>query len=269
MRFGRLLIHALVALLVPGAVLPEQAPAAPSTAFLSRLDDLANTQDWYVSNFAIRRDRFRTAWKRRSVMRDADGAVSLWLVPAPVEDAKDFFGAELQRARRTHFGRYEVVMTPAEGHGVISSMFTYTGPYFGDPHEEIDFEFLGRDTTKVWLNRFVDGQKLPGRWVDLGFDAARAPHLYRLDWLPDRLIWSVDGRELLRVTASEAAIPQIPQRIYLNIWGGGPGQEKWSGEAPADTRARARYYCLSYRPPGSDAPMCSDTWPQDGGPADD
>lgn len=243
------------------AAAPHQATGAPEGAFLSRMDDLDDDTSWYISNFAIQRNSFRTAWKGRSVTRDEDGGISLWLLPAPDEAEKDFFGAELQRSRRTHFGRYEVVMTAARGHGVISSMFTYTGAYFGDPHEEIDFEFLGRDTTKVWLNRFVDGQKLPGRWIDLGFDAAEGPHLYTLDWLPDRLVWSVDGRELLQVTSEEVAIPQIPQRIYLNIWGGGPGQEQWSGEAPEDMKARARYYCLSYRPVGSDASMCSDDTP--------
>lgn len=250
------------------AAAPHQAPGAPEAAFLSWMDDLDDDSKWFISNFAIKRDSFRTAWKSRSVVRDEDGGISLWLVPAPEESRKHFFGAEIQRSKRTHFGRYEVVMTAASGHGVISSMFTYTGAYFGDPHEEIDFEFLGRDTTKVWLNRFVDGQKLPGRWVDLGFDAAEKPHLYTLDWLPDRLVWSVDGRELLRVTSEEAAIPQIPQRIYLNIWGGGPGQAQWSGEAPGDTRTRARYYCLSYRSVESDAAMCSDNWPEPGS-ADD
>lgn len=116
----------------------------------------------------------------------------------------------------------------------------------------------GRDTTKVWLNRFVDGQKLPGRWLDLGFDAADGPHLYRLDWLPDRLIWSIDGKEFMRVTAEEADIPQHAQKIYLNIWASGPGQAAWSGDAPADTQAEAHYYCVSYVPAGAEGPMCSD-----------
>ncbi|MBU2960333.1 family 16 glycosylhydrolase [Citreicella sp. C3M06] len=235
-----------------------ESPAATSGAFLTRLDDLQDDGAWYVSTFAIKRDSFRTAWKRGSVTRPPSGGTMLSLVPAPVESSKDFFGAELQRKQRTHFGRYEIVMTAARGYGVISSFFTYTGPFFGDTHEEIDFEFLGRDTTKVWLNRFVDGQKLPGQWTDLGFDAADGAHTYTLDWLPDRLVWSVDGRELLRVTSAETAIPQIPQRIYLNIWGGGAAQEGWAGEAPDQIRAHAIYHCLSYRPVGADAPMCSD-----------
>lgn len=235
---------------------PENS--GPEGAFLSRMDDLGDTNLWYRAEFARKQPSFRTAWKRSSITRNADGSVALSLIPAPEEAEKDFFGAEVQRTRRTHFGRYEVVMKAAKGNGVISSFFTYTGPYFGDAHDEIDFEFLGKDTTKVWLNRFVDGQKLPGRLVDLGFDAADAPHLYTLDWLPDRIVWSIDGREFLTVTSAETAIPQIPQRIYLNIWGGAEGQKYWSGVAPDDTRTAAHYYCVSYRPLGAKDAMCSD-----------
>lgn len=231
---------------------------APEGSFISRLDDLDDESSWFISDFAIKQQSFLTAWKHSSVIHAPDGGVSLALVPAPAEAQKDFFGAEVQRRQRTHFGRYEVVMTAARGEGVISSFFTYTGPHFGDPHDEIDLEFLGRDTTKVWLNRFVDGQKLPGRWLDLGFDSAEGPHLYRFDWFADRLVWYVDGRELLRVTADEMAIPQTPQRIYLNIWAGGVGQAGWSGKAPDDMRAQAQYYCVSYRSPDSETPTCSD-----------
>lgn len=237
--------------------LATTAGAAPDGAFVSHMDDLGDGTAWRVSNFDIGSDTFRTAWRKSSVTRDPNNGVSLALVPAPTEADKDFFGAEVQRNQRTHFGYYEVVMTAARGEGVISSFFTYTGPFFGDPHDEIDIEFLGRDTTKVWLNRFVAGERLPGQWLDLGFDAADGPHLYSFEWLPDRVVWSVDGRELLHVTSRETAIPQIPQRIYLNIWAGGSGQRTWSGEAPEDMRSEARYYCVSYRPPGSDAPMCS------------
>ncbi|MEM8850541.1 MAG: family 16 glycosylhydrolase, partial [Pseudomonadota bacterium] len=140
-------------------VLP--ALAEPEGAFLSRFDQNARLGDgWQVSHFAIRQDDFRTAWRRDSVGW-VDGALQLALIPAPPEDDKVFLGAEIQRKRRTHFGRYEVVMTAARGYGVISSFFTYTGPFYGDPQDEIDFEFLGRDTTKVWVTRFAKGERLP------------------------------------------------------------------------------------------------------------
>jgi endo-1,3-1,4-beta-glycanase ExoK len=225
---------------------------------------------WYISNFAIKKPEFRTAWSRHNV-RIVDGALELSLRPARPDNAedlatgKDFIGAEVQHQPLTRYGRYEVVMTAARGLGVISSMFTYTGPHFGTQHDEIDFEFLGRDTTKVWLNRFVDGQKLPGEWVDLGFDSAEEPHLYAFEWTPESIVWTVDGREMLRAEAPEKTMPVTPGMIYLNIWAGGELQDSWSGNAPDGMEAMARYYCLSFRPMGSEAPQCSDGTP--GAPA--
>ncbi|CTQ32697.1 family 16 glycosylhydrolase [Jannaschia rubra] len=237
------------------------AQAEPEGAFLSRFD----TQDrlgegWQVSHFTIRTDDFRTAWTRDAIAWTAEG-LTLSLLPAPEEAETPFHGAEVQRVRRTHYGRYEVEMTAARGMGVISSLFTYTGPYYGDPQDEIDFEFLGRDTTKVWVTRFAKGERLPGQWLDLGFDAADGPHLYAFDWLPDRIVWYVDGEEFFRVEGEDYTLPDIPGRIMFNVWAGGPAQADWSGVAPEDMEAQAEYRCISYRPPESSAPMCSDPVP--------
>ena len=149
-------------------------------------------------------------------------------------------------------------MTSARGEGVISAFFTYTGPHFDTPHDEIDFEFLGRDTTKVWVTRFADGKRLPGKWIDLGFDSAEAPHLYAFEWLEDKIIWYADGRELMRVTAEETTLPVTPGRVYISLWAGGEQQKNWSGIAPDDTVAVAKYQCMSYRPVGGDNRQCSD-----------
>ncbi|WP_138470276.1 family 16 glycosylhydrolase [Poseidonocella sp. HB161398] len=242
--------------------------AQTGEAFIYQFDEFPSASSWYASDFAMKRESFRTNWNPENLSLTEDRALQLGLWPTADADGtpdlgagalKHFQGAELQRKEKTHFGTYEVVMTAARGDGLISAFFTYTGPYFKDPHDEIDFEFLGRDTTKVWLTRFVDGENLPGRWIDLGFDAADARHIYTLEWLPDRLVWYADQRELMRVTEDEAPIPQTAQRIYFSIWAGGPAQSDWSGNAPDDARGRARVYCVSYRPAGQEtSPMCSD-----------
>ncbi|MCK0168490.1 family 16 glycosylhydrolase [Jannaschia sp. S6380] len=253
---GVLRSGAFCALLAAAFVSPVDA--APEGAFLSRFVAGERLDDgWQVSHFTIRSNGFRTAWVRDAVGW-FDDALSLSLVPSPDEAETEFHGAEVQRRLRTHYGRYEVEMTAARGEGVISSFFTYTGPFYGDPQDEIDLEFLGRDTTRVWVTRFAKGAPLPGQWVDLGFDAAEGSHVYAFDWSPEEIVWYADGRELFRVHADDTAIPDIPGRIMFNIWAGGEAQADWSGVAPGDVKARALYRCVSYRPPGSDAPMCSD-----------
>ncbi len=219
--------------------------------------------DWFRSDFEIRRDWIGTAWR-------SDGAVfaddHLALRLAPVTDGttdKDFLGAEVQSPGFHSFGRYEVVMRPARAHGVISSFFTYTGPHFDAPHDEIDIEFLGKDTTRMWVLAFSDGKKLQGEFLELGFDAADAPHLYAFEWTPDDIKWFVDGTEVFQVQSQTPPVPHNPGKIYMNIWAGGPGQRGWSGVAPADTQAEAQYYCVSFRPTGTDASQCSDTYTGD------
>ena len=216
--------------------------------------------DWYRSDFEIQRNWIGTAWRAENAVFAQDG---LTLHLAPVADdstQKSFLGAEVQSNDVHGFGRYEVVMRPSPAHGVISSFFTYTGPHFDDPHDEIDIEFLGRDTTRMWVLAYSDGKKLPGKWLELGFDAADAPHLYAFDWTADRIVWFVDGKEVFRVNSQNPPAPHHAGKIYMNIWAGGPSQRNWSGEAPADTQAEAQYYCVSYQPSGVKTPQCSDTF---------
>ena len=257
---GQAALLALCAAIAPvDAVTADTAATDPS--FVLRFDESFDPQsfgaNWYVADFA-RKDGFSTAWSRSAVQRDTeDGALVLSLNATPDGVPLPLVGGEIQSNAKLHYGRYEVVMQAAPGDGVISSFFTYTGPHFGDPHDEIDFEFLGRDTTKVWINRFVGGDNLPGEWVDLGFDAAEAPHLYVFEWHPDRIVWYVDGEEFYRIDAPEHTIPSHPSKLFINIWGGGPGQKDWSGTATRDTSTEVRYYCLSFRPLDSDAETCS------------
>lgn len=218
------------------------------------------SSDWFRSDFEIRRDWIGTAWRSEGAVFAQD---HLALRLAPVADAstdKDFLGAEVQSPGFHGFGRYEVVMRPARAHGVISSFFTYTGPHFDAPHDEIDIEFLGRDTTRMWVLAFSDGQKLPGKFLELGFDAAEAPHLYAFEWTAQDITWFVDGTEVYRLHSRTPPVPRTPGKIYMNIWAGGPHQRNWSGVAAADTQAEAQYYCVSFRPAGAQTSQCSDTF---------
>jgi beta-glucanase (GH16 family) len=151
-------------------------------------------------------------------------------------------------------------MTPARAPGIVSSFFTYTGPYFGDPHDEIDIEFLGRDTTRVWINRFADGRKMPGVWAELGYDAAERQGLYAFEWREDEIVWYAGDRVLHRLGAADAALPEAPGKIMMNIWAGTPGQKAWTGTPDADAAVAAAYYCVSFRPPGDPGPQCSDVY---------
>jgi beta-glucanase (GH16 family) len=233
--------------------------------FVEYFGDEEYRNRWSVSNFDQGGDNFLTAWRRHmasvvlpSTKRRGGGALILELAPNPNEEGKPFHGAEVQRGGDLHYGRYEVFMKAGRGDGVVSALFTYTGPYFGDPHDEIDFEFLGRDTRKVWINAFGAGQRMPGKWIELGFDAAAAPHLYTFDWRSDSITWYVDGHEIHSITSETHAIPSTPSKLFLDIWVGNPNQVDWVGTVQEGTTSKVEYYCVSYRAFVDQGLNCSD-----------
>ncbi|MEO1459541.1 MAG: family 16 glycosylhydrolase [Pseudomonadota bacterium] len=249
----------------PSSQTSADAPVALGAGFVDTLETFS--EDWYVSDFDQKRESVQTGWRPSQVHHTPPaapgeaGTIRLTLVPAADTDAvteKPYIGAGLQLPGPYHYGRYEVVMQAARGAGVVSSFFTYTGPWYGDPHDEIDFEFLGQDTTKVWVTRFADGERLPGKWIDLGYDAAGEPRLYAFEWHPGRIVWYAGETEIFRVEASERTLPVTPGKLIINIWIGNEQQVGWLGRAEENTRAEAVYRCLSFRSFEDDGPQCSD-----------
>jgi len=237
---------------------------AKSQGFIETFSAPLSEDDWYIADYDQPKTFIATRWRTDMVsVRPSDdpntaGTVTLSLAPNPEQSEKRFVGAELQRAGKYGYGDYEVYMQAAKGDGILSSFFTYTGPPFGDPHDEIDFEILGRDTTKVCINRFVEGTRIPRNWIELGFDAAEGPNLYRFEWRADRITWFVNGKQIYNLAAQDATIPSHPSKIMMNIWAGNKGLYNWLKKPAPDTTAEALYHCVSFQPEGSDTKTCSE-----------
>lgn len=147
------------------------------------------------------------------------------------------------------YGRVTFRAKPAAVSGVITGLFTYTGPSDGQPHDEIDIEFLGKDTTGVQFNYYTAGVGGNEIWIPLGFDAAQAFHDYTIEWLSTGINWYVDG--VLKHTvyvATGVTLPSFPQHIFLNIWAA-IGVNAWSGPfVYANTAITAQVDQVSYTP---------------------
>ena len=232
---------------------------------------------WWIAQYDHPADWFQTAWRETSIDFNPSG-VAFGLNPTDPDNivepsvlkdddgtlmstgltTKAFTSGQIQRRKWYGYGRYEVVMQPAVGEGLISAFYLYTGPYFGHTHEEIDIEFLGRDTSKIYLNRYRDGQQLEDPlWLDLGYDASEKPRLYAFEWSEDSLVWYAEDTEIFRITGADQ-VPVPPAKIYLDLWAGGDGQAEWAGEAAADSAGIALVQCASFTPPTLDTPQCSD-----------
>lgn len=128
-----------------------------------------------------------------------------------------YTGAEYRSNDSYGYGLYEVSMKPIKNDGVVSSFFTYTGPSDGNPWDEIDIEFLGKDTTKVQFNYFTNGIGNNEFLYDLGYDASEEFHTYGFKWSADSITWYVDGKEVHKATKN---LPVTPGKLMMNVWNG-------------------------------------------------
>ena len=197
--------------------------------------------DWQADNIAARNGAFLEVRREES-------------------SGLPYTGAEMQSSNKYGYGRYETIMQPARGSGVVSAFFTYTGPWFGDPHDEIDIEFLGSDTTKVHFNYFKDGKVIKPATFDLPFDAADRPHLYAFDWRPDGITWYVDGVPVYATETGDTGVPTHPSKIMFSAWTGKKQMEGWHGPRTFRDGAGAQFNCVSFTPMGHEGPKCSDTY---------
>ncbi|SDA18448.1 Beta-glucanase, GH16 family [Ruminococcus sp. YE71] len=176
---------------------------------------------------------FDCTWKKNNVAFE-DGVMKLTidsLIPDEYNAAEyrtnDFYG----------YGLYEVSMKPIKNIGVVSSFFTYTGPTDSNPWDEIDIEFLGKDTTKVQFNYYTDGKGNHEYLYDLGFDASEEFHTYGFEWKEDSITWYVDGEAVYTATEN---LPSTPGKLMMNAWNG-KGVDGWLGHYDGTTPLTAEY----------------------------
>nr|WP_302597472.1 glycoside hydrolase family 16 protein [uncultured Cellulosilyticum sp.] len=179
---------------------------------------------------------FDCTWRSDNVQFQ-DGNMMLTIDQDGENTSPKWSGGEYRTRQAFHYGMYEVRMKPIKNTGVVSSFFTYTGPSDNNPWDEIDIEFLGKDSTKVQFNYFTNGVGEHEYVYDLGFDASEAFHEYAFEWQPDSITWYVDGVEVYKATEN---IPQTPSKVMMNTWPG-IGVDSWLGAFDGKTPLTAEY----------------------------
>jgi len=128
--------------------------------------------------------------------------------------------------RQTYlYGSFSAEIQPSNVPGLITGVFLHRN----SPYQEIDIEFLGKDTTKMLINVFynpgIEGTKLEYGYrgsptqIDLGFDAAEEFHEYEIEWHAYVIRWRVDGRIVHeRVLWNPTPIPNLPMELNVNLW---------------------------------------------------
>lgn len=231
----------LVSTLLVGVLIPTKASALTTTHFSDSFNSF-NTTAWTKSDGYSNDGMFNCTW-RASNVNFSNGVMNLTLNKDTQGGSKPYAGGEYKSKDTFSYGLYQVSMKPAKNIGTDSSFFTYTGPTYGTPWDEIDIEFLGKDTTKVQFNYFTNGVGNHEYLYNLGFDASTSYHTYAFNWQPTYIAWLVDGKEVYRVTNN---IPSHPGMIMMNLWPG-TGVDSWLG-AYNGVPANAYYDWTSYDP---------------------
>ncbi|MBE5930994.1 MAG: carbohydrate-binding protein [Lachnospiraceae bacterium] len=154
-----------------------------------------------------------------------------------------YSGGEYRTNDTFGYGMYDVSMKAIKNDGVVTSFFTYTGPSDGTVWDEIDIEILGKDTTKVQFNYYTNGVGNHEYVYDLGFDASQGFHQYGFLWLPGRITWYVDGKEVYTATNN---IPTTPGKIMMNVWPG-IGVDEWLKPYNGRTPLVAQYDWINWK----------------------
>ncbi|MEK3882988.1 glycoside hydrolase family 16 protein [Paenibacillus sp. PL2-23] len=198
-----------------------------------------NSQKWEMSNGWSNGSMFNCTWRANNAIITSNGKLRL-SITSPSKDKFDC--GEYRSKDKYGYGLYEVRMKPAKNTGVVSSFFTYTGPSDGTQWDEIDIEFLGKDTTKVQFNYFTNGVGGHEKVIELGFDASQSYHTYAFDWQPGSITWYVDGVKKHTATSN---IPKTPGKIMMNLWNG-TGVDDWLGAYNGATPLYAYYDWVRY-----------------------
>lgn len=235
------------------SALPSAQPPVLTRFETPRTDPVLTASDFYVAN-----SHYGCRWRPENVEPTSNGA--LLAVHKRPDDGAPCTAAEMQTAGHYSYGRYEVVMRPARGSGLVSAFFTYTGGYFGDPHDEIDIEFVGTDTTQVHFNYFRKGKTGAYEIFDLPFDAADSDRLYAFEWTPEGITWFVDGEPIYATPAGVNDLPVAAGKIHLSTWAGDERIQQWTGPPTYKSGTGAHFSCVSFVPMGGTGPSCADTY---------
>jgi endo-1,3-1,4-beta-glycanase ExoK len=171
---------------------------------------------WYVSDGWANGEHQNCTWSKDQLQL-VNGVLTLSFEKRETKD-RAYVCAELQTHKRFGYGTYEARFKTDTGSGINAAFFTYIGPSDNQPHDEIDFEVLTRDTSKVSVNTYVDGKPRNGSEVDVPGNADAAFNDYAFVWEKDRIRWYVNG-ELVHEASEPAELPSHPQKIFFSLWG--------------------------------------------------
>lgn len=201
-------------------------PVCQSTEYkLASLDDVADISKYLG-------DSSKSNWVSSGHPLAYNGQGILLTMPP------DTVGTLLASTHYIWYGKICATLTTSQGQGVVTAFIMMS-----DVKDEIDFEFVGTDVEHAQSNYYSQGVTNYNNEVNLTASAtSTTQHQYCIDWQPDSITWSVDGKdqrtkkrsETWNSTSNRFDYPQTPARIMLSLWpaglaSNGQGTIDWAG----------------------------------------
>ncbi len=217
------------------AARPVSGPRAQGS-FTDHLDGFDAVR-WVKADGWTNGSPFDNAWRADHVSF-ANGMMDLRL-SSQAYLGEPYSSGEYRTTGYYGYGCYEAGFRPVERAGVVSTFFTFAGPYDNGGngrHNEIDIEFLGYDTTRAQLNFYTNDDAYASRnevLVDLGLNAASGFHAYAFKWTATGIRWYVDGT-LIHEAFDQASNPTPKagdslHKIMMNLWPVDATAAAWAG----------------------------------------
>ncbi|PKY06503.1 hypothetical protein P168DRAFT_265152 [Aspergillus campestris IBT 28561] len=136
------------------------------------------------------------------------------------------------------YGKISAKIKSSRGAGVVTGFI-----FLSDSKDEIDLEFVGSDLRNVQTNYYFQGILDYENGGKSPVDNTYADwHEYEIDWKPEAITWSVDGKVVRTLKRDETwndktkryDYPQTPSRMQLSLWPAGQasnaeGTKEWAG----------------------------------------
>lgn len=159
-----------------------------------------------------------------NVMLKNDETICLTL-DRNISNVRDYGSGAIVSNKSYLYGEFTVRIKPSKVSGLVTGVFLHRN----SPHQEIDIEFLGKDTSKILINVFynpgIEGTKLEHGYrgtptiINLGFDASESFHDYTISWNISDITWRVDGQVVYRrLLWNPTPIPDLPLEFNINLW---------------------------------------------------
>jgi len=231
---------------VGGSLGSGGATVAPGGTFTLRWEDNFDTIDtarWTAMTHSWDGNLAQFGAENATV---SEGILSVGL--SAVEGAdKPYAGVELRSVETLTFGKLEASVRFARGSAVVSSLVLIYTPWPPDDWNELDIEFLGKNTDEIQFNHMVNippadpesGHVQYPELVPLAFDPAAEFHTYAIEWEPGEARFFIDGM-LYHTATEEMQRMVLPQNILLTIWAS--DAVSWAGPVDETTAPTAASY---------------------------